>query len=193
MLLVLTLVDHWEVGLAGLMGAAIAAVGVAVRSGHLRRGVGRTYFNRAMPGYQRNAMFALIPGGLAFLLIAAAWGFAQARGVSDDPNAPADPVVSSLILVGMVLLGVFFWWMFRLPQWMKPDWVREYERAERAGEPVPDLRGQPMSPRAYALNWLGLFLLAGLWLALHLPIGPLLIGLGLGLTTLLANRPRRPT
>ena len=79
--------------------------------------------------------------------------------------------------------------MFRTPAWAKPDWVREYERAVQAGEPVPDLRPPPMTQRAYVLQWLALAAMSVIWLALALPLIPLLIGIGTAISLLVANRP----
>ena len=188
----LNLFDHWEVGAAALIAAVCLAMGVAVQLGHFRSGVRNTYFNPGVPGYWRTAIFAFIPFGLGFLLLIAGVSISQASA-GPGPEAPPDPFGSLLILVGFVCIALFFWWLFRLPEWMKPQWVREYERAQRAGEPVPDMNPPRMSPRAYALNWIGLAALVALWLAVHLPVGPLLIGLGLGLSMLLANRPSRPS
>jgi hypothetical protein len=184
--------DSWVVAAAALIGAFCLGIGIAVRAGRLRRGVGNTYFNRELPGYQRKAMFALIPGGLALLLVTVGWASDPRRGEAYDPNAPPDQLGTVLFLLAVLSLGLFFWWIFRLPEWMKPAWVREYEHAERTGQPLPDLRRKPMSPRAYRLNWLVLTAMATLWIALHLPLGPLLIGLGFGMSGLLANRPRPP-
>ena len=182
--------DRWELGIGALLGAALLVVGIAIRTGHFRRGVGNTYFNRALPRFQRQAVFALIPGGLAFLSVALAFQV-DPHSFERGNTSAQDPIATILVLFGIVCLAAFFWWMFRPPAWTKPAWVREYERAERAGEPVPDLRAPPMSQRAYTLNWIGLFAMAAGWLALGLPIGPLLIGLGFGMSALFANRPRR--
>lgn len=184
--------DHWEVDVFTLACAIFVGVGAAIRSGYFRGGVQRTYFNRRLPDSQRNAIFVLLPFGLGVLLVVAG---ASAYAVAGDPDGPspppADPVASISMLLGLLLVAASIWWMFRLPRWAKPEWVREYERAERAGEPVPDLSPRPMSQRAYQLNWLGLAALAVVWLAVHLPVAPLLIGLGLGMSALLASRPHQ--
>jgi hypothetical protein len=179
--------EHWELSVMGLAGAGLIVLGIWIRSGGYRRGVQRTYLARALPAYQRNLVFALVPMGLAFVLLVAGATLADSRG---GPEA-RDPTAMTLVLLGLLALGVTFWWMFRLPRFLKPGWVLEYERAEQAGEPVEDFRPKPMSPRAYSLNWLGLGALCIVWLALGLPIGPMLIGLGTGAALLLASRPRQ--
>ncbi len=177
--------QSWELGAVAVVAVYCIVLGVVLRTGHFRRGLRNTYFNRELPTYQRNVPFAFVPGGLAFLLIGAAL-LLRGRVRPYD----TDPVVTALVVLGILCLVTFFWWMFRPPQWIKPAWVREYERAEAAGESVPDLRPPPMSPRAYMLNWIGLFVGAAVWLAVGLPLGPLLIGVGFGLSLLIANRPR---
>src|SRR5205823_3038353 len=111
-----------------------------------------TYFRRALPGFQRNAIFAFIPMGLAFVLFIGGASLGNSRG-GPDAN---DPTSNVLILIGLVALAFAFWCLVRPPSVMKPAWVVEYERAERAGEPVEDFTPTPMSPRAYSLNWIGL-------------------------------------
>lgn len=184
----LNLPEHWEIDAAALMGALGLMVGVGIRMGRFRRGVRNTYFAPGLPDYQRRGTFVLIPLGAAFLLIAAGMMEFQSRGATPDS---ADPLGSILLAVGVLALLLGIWWMFRLPGWLKPAWVREYDAARRAGLPVPDLSPTPMSPRAYALNWLGLAVFSLVWLALRLPVGDLLIGVGFGMSLLLANRPTR--
>jgi hypothetical protein len=180
--------DHWEVGAIVLVAIYVGVLGIVIRTGHFRRGVRNTYFNRELPGYMRNAPFAFVPGGLAFLLIVAGASLAsRSRALGLDQ----DLLANVLILLGVLAFGVFFWWLFRPPEWTKPDWLRDYERAEAAGEAVPDMSPPPMTGRAYVLNWIGLGVVAAVWHALGLPFGPLLIGLGIGASVLLANRPRR--
>jgi hypothetical protein len=178
-------VDRWELGAIAIAAVYCVVLGVVLRTGHFRRGLLNTYFNRELPGYQRNAPFAFVPGGLAFLLIGAGT-ILQSRLQPSD----TDPLATTLLVLGVVCLVTFFWWLFRPPRWIKPAWVRDYERAEATGEPVPDLRPPPMSQRAYVLNWIGLVAGAAVWLVVGLPLGPLLIGLGFGLSLLVANRPR---
>jgi hypothetical protein len=94
-------------------------------------------------------------------------------------------------VLGLGAGGVAGWWLVRPPAFAKPGWVREYERAEAAGEAVPDFGPRPMSRRAYVLNWIGLGVGAAAWLAFELPAGPMLVGLGIGVSLLLASRPRQ--
>jgi hypothetical protein len=165
---------NWEFSALILFSIYAIVLGIIFRTGHFRRGVQRVYFNRGLPGISRNMAFAFVPTGIAFLLLVVGGTLASL------------PVV----LCGLVALIVALWWMFRPPEWAKPAWVREHERAEAAGEPVPDYRPPSMSGRAYLLNWIGLGIGAAVWLALGLPVGSLLIGLGFGISLLLASRPR---
>ena len=180
--------EQWEVGAGALLGAAFLVMGVAVRSRQFHAGVQRTYLRRDSPAYYRNAIFAMIPIGIAFLCLIAGAGLQQAHGGIEN-GAPSEPVAELVLLVGVVCLGVACWWTIRPPDWAKPAWVREYDRARKLGEPVPEYVPPAMSGRAYTLNWLGLGAIAVLWLALSLPLGPLLIGLGLGVSLLLTHRP----
>jgi hypothetical protein len=180
--------DRWEVGAIVLVAIYVGVLGIVIRTGHFRRGVRNTYFNRELPGYMRNASFAFIPGGLAFLLIVAgAWLASRSRALGLE----TDPLANVLIVLGVLAFGVFFRWLFRPPEWTKPDWLRAHERAEAAGEAVPDMSPPPMTTRAYVLNWIGLGVGAALWYVAGLPLGPLLIGLGIGVSLLVVNQPRR--
>lgn len=169
--------DNWEYGAIIVLSVYAIVLGIIFRTGHFRRGVQRVYFNRGMPGFSRNMAFAFIPTGIAFLLLVVGGTLA---------NLP-------VVVCGLIALIIAFWFMFRPPEWAKPSWVREHERAAAAGEPVPDYRPPSMSSRTYLLNWLGLGIAAVVWLALGLPVGSLLIGLGFGISLLLASRPRAPS
>jgi hypothetical protein len=93
--------------------------------------------------------------------------------------------------LGCLSLLAGIWCLYRPPEWIKPAWLRAEEVAARAGLPVPDRQPPPLSPRMYALNWVGLAILSVAWLAFGLPLGALLIGLGTGIALLVANRPRK--
>ena len=132
--------EHWEIGAFGAMGAAFIAIGAIARGGHYHAGVQRTYFRRDLPNYQRNALFALIPIGVAFVCLSAGAGLMQTHGTLDT-GSDSDPLTNCVMLVGIAALITGLWWIFRPPTWAKPRWVRECERkerAERAGQPVPD-------------------------------------------------------
>jgi hypothetical protein len=184
---VLSVFEHWDIGAAALFGGALILMGIWIRSGGYRRGVARIYFRRVLPDYQRNAIFALIPMGAAFVLLIGGATLGNSRGgpEADDPGA--------MLLVGLGLFALVFGLacIVRPPRFMKPAWVVEREHAERAGAPVEDFTPRPMSPRAYTINWIGLAALAGAWLAVGLPLGPLLIGVGTGAALLLASWPRQ--
>jgi hypothetical protein len=163
----------------GLMGVAI---GTLVRAGVLRAWA-RNYFTPGLPAQLHNGQFALIPLGAAFLLTALGASIAQ----SAEPPDQAWPFFG----FGVLSLIIGIWWVIRPPEWMKPAWLQAEEQAIREGLPVPDRRQQPYSPRAYALNWLGLIVGSVVWLKLGLPVGALLIGLGTGISLLVAKRPTR--
>jgi hypothetical protein len=185
-----SLTDHWEVDAFAALGAICVVLGVWIRSGGFRGALRSTYFARGLPDHMRHTPFAFIPLGAAFLLlIAGASHIASFDAVAVSAD-DADALGSILVVLGLVGLGIGCWWMFRPPEWVKPTWIREYERAQRAGHAVLDFSPEPMSPRAYTLNWLGLAAMAVIWLAIGLPLAALLIGLGFGMSMLLANRPR---
>jgi hypothetical protein len=180
--------NSWVIPVAGLVGLLSILVGVCVRAGGCRRAL-RYYFVPDMPAHLHNGAFALIPLGIAFLVIAVGTSVARA---AQPPATPTDmPPSAPYFLVSMLSLLVGMWWLIRPPAWMKPAWLRAEEQAIRQGLPVPDRRDRPYSPRAYALNWLGLIVLAAAWLAFGLPVGALLIGVSTGIALLVANRPTR--
>ena len=48
-----------------------------------------------------------------------------------ESGTDSDLLTNSLMLVGIVALVTGMWWTIRPPDWAKPGWVREYERAQR--------------------------------------------------------------
>jgi hypothetical protein len=129
--------EHWEIGAFGLMGAAFIVVGAIARGGLYHAGVERTYLRRDLPNYRRNALFALIPIGVAFVCLSAGASLMQAHGTLAT-GSEGDPLTNGLMIVGIVALITGLWWTFRPPGWAKPAWVREYERTEQAGQPAPE-------------------------------------------------------
>jgi hypothetical protein len=180
--------DSWVVPVAGIIGLLSLTVGICVRAGGCRRAL-RYYFVPDMPAHLHNGAFAMIPLGLAFFLIAVGASIAQS---APPPASSADaPPGVAFFGFGVVSLFTGIWWVIRPPGWMKPAWLRAEEQAIRAGLPVPDRRDRPFTPRAWALNWLGLIVASAAWVALGLPVGPLFLGLSTGIALLVANRPTR--
>jgi hypothetical protein len=179
------------VPVAGLIGLLGVSLGITVRAGGARRAL-RDYFVPDIPAHLRNGPFALIPLGLAFFLIAVGTSLAQSAPPTTAGSADAP---AGAPFFGFAVLSLFtgIWWVFRPPAWMKPAWLRAEEQAIRAGLPVPDRRDRPYTPRAWALNWVGLIVGSVVWVALGLPVVPLFLGLSTGIALLLANRPNRPT
>jgi hypothetical protein len=98
---------------AGIWGIA---AGILFRMGRLR-GMARYYGDPVFPYFARNVAFSQIPGGIMFLLWAAA-GLLWSR---------SEPVAVGLFLVGL-LSGVVSWLMtLDPPEWLKPQWMREGE------------------------------------------------------------------
>jgi hypothetical protein len=130
----------------------------------------------------------LIPGGLAFILGSVAVLVAAGATAESEPARAVATLI--LGLLSLVSGGVAFWVMFRPPQWSKPDWLREEERARREGRPVEEVPAVALTPGQYRVGWVvwGLALLG--WWVLDRS-GGLLIGLGLAANILFAARPRR--
>jgi hypothetical protein len=68
----------------------------------------------------RRAVFAYIPMGFLFFLVALGQGL-------DDPQV-------SKILWGAEILvfAIALWWLFRPPKWFQPDWIQKIEERPRA-------------------------------------------------------------
>jgi hypothetical protein len=180
--------DSWVVPVSGLMGLIFVVLGICVRGGGCRKAL-RYYFVPDTPAHLHNGAFALIPLGLAFFLIAVGASIAQS---APPPPGPSDPPAGGAFFgFGVVFLFTGLWWVFRPPRWMKPAWLLAEEQAIRDGRPVPDRRDRPYTPRAWALNWLGLVVGSVVWVALGLPVGALFLGLSTGIALLIANRPKR--
>ncbi|HEY1298638.1 MAG TPA: hypothetical protein VGJ60_36620 [Chloroflexota bacterium] len=119
--------EHWEIGAFGLMGAAFIVVGVIARGGRYHAGIERTYLRRDLPKYQRNAVFALLPIGVAFVCLSAGAGLMQAHGTLAT-GRDVDPLTNGLMILGIAALITGVWWTLRPPGWAKPGWIREYDR-----------------------------------------------------------------
>ena len=124
--------EHWELVAGAVMGSVFIVIGAITRSGHYPAGVQRTYMRQGIPSYQRNAVFALIPVGVAFVCITAGASLMQTHGTLDTGSDP-DPLTNALMLVGFVGLITGVWWTWRPPGWAKPRWLRDYERAQQSG------------------------------------------------------------
>jgi hypothetical protein len=120
--------EHWEIGAGALLGAACFVMGAMIRAGHFRGAVQRTYFRGDIGAFPRTTIFAFMPLGIAIFLIAVAVGLMERHGTlgTDDP----DPTVTLLITLGIAALLIAFWWMFQTPEWAKPTWVRDHDRAQ---------------------------------------------------------------
>jgi hypothetical protein len=180
--------DSFVVAAMVPLGVLSVLVGACVRAGGCRRAL-RYYFIPDMPAHLHNGAFVLIPIGAALILISAGVSIAQSAPPRVDPTAMSADF--PFIGFGLVCLFTGVWWGVRPPGWIKPAWLRAEEQAIREGMPVPDRRERPFTPRAYALNWLGLLVGSAAWLAFGLPVGALLIGLSTGIALLVANRPTR--
>jgi hypothetical protein len=129
--------EHWELVAGAMMGGAFIVIGAIIRSGHYHVGVYRTYLRPDLPSYQRNAIFALLPVGVAFVCIPAAASLMQVHGTLER-GSDADPLTNALMLVGFVTLVTGLWWTWRPPGWAKPKWLREYERSQPSDVAMPD-------------------------------------------------------
>jgi hypothetical protein len=133
--------DHWELVAGAVMGSAFIVLGAIVRSGHYRVGVYRAYLRPDLPSYQRNAIFALLPVGVAFVCITTGAGLMQVHGTLQSGSDP-DPLTNALMLVGFVTLITGLWWTWRPPGWAKPRWLRKLEQAEQSAQGLADLSAE---------------------------------------------------
>jgi hypothetical protein len=123
--------DHWELGAGAVMGGVFIVIGAIVRSGHYQLGVYRTYLRPDLASYQRNAIFALVPVGVAFVCITVAASLMQMHGTLESGIDP-DPLTNALMVIGIVSLITGVWWTWRPPGWAKPKWLRDYERSRNS-------------------------------------------------------------
>jgi hypothetical protein len=106
-------------GVIGLaMGGLALVYGVLLRTGTVHADVARQYRNEALPRYQRNGVFALIPFGLMFLI-------AGALLVVHDTAALWLALVTIVVWVVGFVFGIVV--PARPPWWMKPRWLRVAE------------------------------------------------------------------
>lgn len=167
------------------MGAIALMIGGLFRLGRLRRWAA-LYCNPSLPGYLRNAVFALVPAGMSFIMMAAG-GLLMLVG---RPWAYLGLAVAIVSFIGAILsLAV----VFHPPRWLKPRWLLEEEERGSIRCFTPTGEASPsweISERGYVLGWflVGFFLL--LWWLFSWPPS-LLVGAGITIPLLLASRPRR--
>src|SRR4051812_17948381 len=92
------------------------ATGVLFRIGRLR-GMARYYGDPLFPFYVRNGAFAMIPCGVAFLLLFVGGLFV--------PKAESLALVLFLGMPLSVLLAILL--TYAPPKWLKPQWMRDGE------------------------------------------------------------------
>jgi hypothetical protein len=176
-------------GVAAAIAFTVALLGIVevvlFRLGHLSKWPRRYFEAGATPSSVRNGIFGVLPWSLAilcFFLMVAAAQLPWAAGY----------VVLLLLVFALALFVLGFRWMSHPPEFLKPEWMRAEEAAIRSGAraaPATDLQVE-VSPRYYAMSWVGLAL-CGVVGAILLGPGPVLIGIGVGVPYLIAMRPRR--
>ena len=169
-------------GIAGLTQAFL------VRAGKYR-GFYAIYQTNAPP-WVRNRAFAGLPVGVFLIPGAAAIAFSDA-----DIRVGAGLMVIP-ILLGLALSVV---WLFKPPEFMKPEWLRAVESGA-APEPassfpmgVPGRSGARriyLPPPVYWSLWAATVAVFVLWLTLGWSWS-VLVGLGAAISTLAASTPRR--
>lgn len=102
-----------------LMGAFVLVQGILIRSGIRGRVIAENYRDATLPPWKRNGPFALIPGGVAFVL----GGLAAITSGAVLVEATIG-LVAAAILAGIVYMDILLW---PPPDWSKPLWLREAE------------------------------------------------------------------
>src|SRR5215469_3279728 len=106
-------------GVVGLaMGGLSLIFGVLFRTGNLHGNLASQYRDEALPRYQRNGVFALIPFGLMFLV---------AGALLVVHKEPPGWLVLTTVVVWVVGFSSGMVVVARPPSWMKPRWMREAE------------------------------------------------------------------
>ncbi len=118
---------RWEYTGGLLLGIVALIMGVAIRlDRHGRyKSVSAQYYDHSWVWYVRNRAFGLIPAGIGFILIFISFALDN----SEEPQYAALGIA-----VGM--LGLLSWLIavrvtYKPPDWLKPRWLREEERAGR--------------------------------------------------------------
>ncbi len=179
----------WAGGVTLGFGALAILFGILVRAGKSRAFY--PLYRTGAPPWVRNRAFGLLPGGVGFI----------AGGISivlsdGGHHRVAAALVGLLFLPSLILAFV---WMFRPPEFIKPQWLRDVESGAHPEEAPPVVEGTPgpdgkprvyLPPVAYWGLWVSLGVVFVLWLLLDWPWG-VLVGLGAGISTLAASSPRR--
>jgi hypothetical protein len=172
---------------AGLIGLAMGGLsllyGVLFRSGVLHANWASQYRNGALPRFQRNGVFALIPFGLMFLV-------GGALLVRHDTAAFGLALATIAVWVvgfpfGMMVLA-------RPPWWMKPRWMREAEADDWRHYTPPPFRvtREAAMVTSVVLVFGGSFVLMLVQGTLTEVAGALITGLGVMVLYLLRRRGR---
>ena len=114
----------WPVLLMFLIGIGATVGGLVIRfdhGGRHRSNLDR-YFDKSWPFYYRNRAFALIPGGVTFLL----WGIASV--FAEVSGGRWLFVEAALVMLGLLAVPVAIVLQYLPPDWLKPEWLREEER-----------------------------------------------------------------
>ena len=109
---------EWETIAGMLAGILGVALGVLSKQGRFRRWE-PWYRNRELPFYIRNLAFAFIPFGIGAL----AGGGGTLAG---QAGLRALAVIFVLIFFAAFAVGIAF--MLSPPDWLKPEWIRHFER-----------------------------------------------------------------
>ena len=110
------------VGIA--LGLVLVVSGSLFRLGHLRYQA-QGYFRASTPMLRRNAPFIQVPGGIGFLLGAAAIALPR----------PATTLTWLLGLSAFLLFVIGMAWLAAPPAWVKPAWIRAAEHLDQHDSP----------------------------------------------------------